>query len=79
MASPVSSEQNSVLAQGIKGPDGSIWLQTFGTAALAAQYCTEAVMTAEEFKSYPSHNERWPELKRRGYRVVTVKVTEYKP
>lgn len=73
----VSAEQ-SALAFGIKSPDGSLWLQTFGTAALAAQYCAEAALTADEFKRYASHNQRWPALKKKGYRVVMVRITEHK-
>lgn len=74
----VRSAEASILAYGIKGPDGSLWLQTFGTAALAAQYCAEATMAAEEFKSYSSHNQRWPVTKQRGYRIVMVRITENK-
>jgi len=65
-----------VLAYGIKSPDGSLWLQTFGTPALAAFYCTESAMTSEEFRKYSSHNQRWPALKKRGYKVVKVRITE---
>ncbi len=70
--------ETSVIAYGIKSPDGSLWLQTFGTPALAAQYCTETAMTAEEFKKYPSHNQRWPALKKKGYRVLQVRITAEK-
>lgn len=63
-------------AFGIKGLDGKLWKQTFGTAALAAIYCTEAALTPDEFKAYPSHNERWPAMKAKGYRVVGVTVSE---
>jgi hypothetical protein len=72
------TEETSVLAYGIKSPDGSLWLQAFGTAALAAQYCAEGAMSAEEFKRYPSHNQRWPVTKKRGYEIVMVRITEEK-
>lgn len=70
------TEETSVLAYGIKSPDGSLWLQTFGTAALAAQYCAEGAMSAEEYKRYASHNQRWPVLKKKGYKVLLVRITE---
>jgi len=65
----------STSAFGIIGPDGKVWKQTFGTAALAAIYCTEAALTPEQFKSYASHNQRWPAMKKKGYRVVPVTVS----
>lgn len=70
------SDENSVLAYGIKSPDGGLWLQTFGTAAMAAQYCAEAAMSADEYKRYASHNQRWPALKKKGYKVLLVRITE---
>ena len=66
----------STSAFGIKDPKGRLWKQTFGTAALAAIYCTEAAMPHTEFDSYSSHNERWPALKKKGYRIVRVTVSD---
>jgi hypothetical protein len=73
-----SPTENSVTAFGIKSPDGSLWLQTFGTAALAAQYCAEGALSEKEFNSFASHNQRWPALKKRGYKVVMVRIIEHR-